>query len=80
LKACPREFVPRYRWQRAGELAAFYTHAVPVVRRLELASSRHFEALGTEADSFKRGVPKAAIRLLQSDKPMWLKAIPSKGA
>jgi hypothetical protein len=66
LKCCLKEFVPRSCWQTAAEMAAFYADAAPVARRLEWPLSYAVEALGTEADFFQAGVPRAAIRPLQT--------------
>jgi hypothetical protein len=92
LQCFLQEFLPRARWQAAVEMAAFYADAAPVARRLEWPLSHAIESLGTEADFFKAGVPKAAIQPLQAvmtaslgklneiRKALWLKARASVGA
>jgi hypothetical protein len=85
------ELVQRSRWQAAARMAAFYADAAPIARRLEWSHSRGLEALGTEADFFKAGVPLVAIQTLQAAlaaaldtlnairKTLWLKARASGG-
>jgi hypothetical protein len=53
-------------WQAAAEMAAFYADAVPIARRLEWSLSHSVEALGTEADFYKAGVPLVGIKPLQA--------------
>jgi hypothetical protein len=86
LKICLEEFVPRNRWQAAAEMAAFYADAAPIFRRLEWPLSRSLEALGTQADFAKAGVPLTGIEPVQAAmaaslghlneirKALWLKA------
>lgn len=90
LRSCLREWVPEQRWQAASEMAAFYTDAAPVARRLEWSRSRDLEVLGKEADFAKLGVPLAAIgpvqtvmatslaRLNDIRESLWLKASGSR--
>jgi hypothetical protein len=91
LRICLEEFVPRSRWLAAAEMAAFYADAAPISRRLEWPLSRSLEALGTQADFAKVGVPLAGIEPLLSvmaaslghlneiRKALWLKARGSAG-
>jgi hypothetical protein len=58
VRACLREHVPERRRRDAALMAAFYTDAYPVARRLVWSGSRPLEAFGTENDLFVAGVPK----------------------
>jgi len=66
LQDCLNEFVARHCWQAATEMAAFYADAVPIARRLEWSLSHSVQALGTEADFHKAGVPLVGIKPLRS--------------
>lgn len=66
LRDCLNKFVARSCWQAAAEMAAFYADAVPIARRLEWSLSHSVQALGTEADFYKAGVPLVGIRPLQA--------------
>jgi hypothetical protein len=91
LTACLEKFVDRTRWQAAAEMAAFYADAALVAGRLEWALSGPIEAMGTEADFSKVGVPLRVIKPLQAAmaaslghlneirEALWLKARASAG-
>jgi hypothetical protein len=57
LQACLERFVPKPRWSRATQLAAFYVDGAPVSRKLDWAQSRFLEILGIEADLGRAQVP-----------------------
>ena len=48
LRACLDQFVPKQAWRTATQMAAFYTDAYLVSRRLDWSLSRPLEALGIE--------------------------------
>ena len=48
LRACLDQFVPKQSWRTATQMAAFYTDAYLVSRRLDWSLSRSLEALGIE--------------------------------
>jgi hypothetical protein len=66
FRACLQALVPQQSWQAAAEMAAFYADAAPLARRLDWPLSQSLEALGTEADFAKVGVPLTAIRPLRA--------------
>jgi hypothetical protein len=67
LQDCLNKFVARPCWQAAAEMVAFYADAsVPIARRLEWSLSHSVEAIGTEADFYKAGVPLVGIKPLQA--------------
>jgi hypothetical protein len=53
--------VPANRRSDAACMAAFYTDAAPVAKRLMWQGTAHVETYGTEADMHKAGVPLEAI-------------------
>ena len=61
LRCCLEQYVPKEAWRKAAQLAAFYTDAYLVSRRLEWSLSRLLEALGIEFDFCRAGVPPEAI-------------------
>jgi hypothetical protein len=57
VRACLQRHVPD-RQREAAFMAAFYTDAAPVARRLAWQGGRELEAFGTETDLLVSGVPK----------------------
>jgi hypothetical protein len=58
VRACLRQHVRERRRRDAALMAAFYTDATPIVRRLVWPASVELEAFGTENDLLVAGVPK----------------------
>ena len=48
LRACLEQLVPKLAWRKATQMAAFYTDAYLISRRLDWSLSRPLEALGIE--------------------------------
>jgi hypothetical protein len=65
LRACLEQFVPKQSWRTAVQLAAFYTDAYVVSRRLNWSLSRPLEALGIESDFCRAGVPPEGVASLR---------------
>ena len=55
------EFVAEFRHRDVAAMAAFYTDAAPLARRLAWARSEELEALGLEADMRKVGCPREGV-------------------
>jgi len=66
LRACLAQFVPKEAWLNAVQMAAFYTDAYLISRRLDWSLSRPLEALGIESDFCRVGVPPEAIEPLRT--------------
>ena len=62
VKACLEEHVPSKRRNDAAYMAAFYTDASSLALRFSWSQSVSLEALGTEADFMKAGVPSRGDR------------------
>ena len=65
LRACLEQLVPKQSWRAATQLAAFYTDAYLVSRRLDWSLSRSVEALGIESDFCRVGVSPEAVASLR---------------
>lgn len=66
LRACLEELVPRQSWRKAAQMAAFYTDAYLVMRRLNWSLSRSLEDLGIESDFCRVGVSPNAVASLRN--------------
>jgi hypothetical protein len=65
LRACLEDFVPKQSWRRATQMAAFYTDAYLISRRLDWLLSRSLEVVGIESDFCRVGVPTVGIKPLR---------------
>ena len=65
LQSCLERSVAKHGWQKAAQMAAFYTDGYLVSRRLDWSLSRPLEALGIESDFCRVGVPPEAIAPLR---------------
>ena len=61
LRTCLERFVPASRRRRAANVAAFYSDAAPVAKRLVWDQSEALEAFGIERDLLHAGVPAEGI-------------------
>jgi hypothetical protein len=64
IRDCLEKFVLPSRWNEAAYMAAFYTDAAPLASKLSWDGADQLEALGTEADLLKVGVPREGIEPL----------------
>jgi hypothetical protein len=62
VRACLQEHVVERRRRDAALMAAYYTDAAPVARRLAWLGSVELEAFGTKNDLLVAGVPKSVCR------------------
>jgi hypothetical protein len=65
LRACLDKLVPKQSWRSATQMAAFYTDAYLISRRIDWSLSRSLEALGIESDFCRVGVPPEAVAPLR---------------
>jgi hypothetical protein len=65
LRACLEQLVPKLAWRKAAQMAAFYTDAYLISRRLDWFLSRPLEALGIGSDFCRVGVPPEAVASLR---------------
>jgi hypothetical protein len=65
LQECLYQFVPKQCWRKATQMAAFYTDAYLVSRRLDWSLSRPLETLGIESDFCRVGVPLEGVASLR---------------
>ena len=65
LQSCLEQSVAKQGWRKAAQMAAFYTDAYLVSRRLDWSLSRSLEALGIESDFCRVGVPPEAVAPLR---------------
>jgi hypothetical protein len=61
VRACVDRHVESRRQREVALMAAFYTDAMPISRRLDWSKSRELEDFGREADLFFAGVPLDGI-------------------
>jgi len=61
VRACLERHVPQARRRDTALMAAFYADAAPLARKLGWAGAAELEALVTEADLFRSGVPPEGI-------------------
>jgi hypothetical protein len=64
VRECLEAHIPSLCRRKAVQMAAFYTDAIPIARRLDWHQSAGLEAVGMESDMGKEGVPREAIRPL----------------
>ncbi|MGC2462911.1 MAG: hypothetical protein WA446_18370 [Steroidobacteraceae bacterium] len=70
LRRCLGRYVPKPRWTKAAQHAAFYADGAPITPRLEWAQSQSLETLGIEADLGSAQVPREGVRpLLEGMRP-----------
>ena len=60
LRACLETYIPKQVWQKAAQMAAFYTDGYLIYRRLDWSLSRSLEVLGIESDFYRVGVQPGA--------------------
>jgi hypothetical protein len=65
LRACLDQFVSKQSWRTATQMAAFYTDAYLISRRLDWSLSRSLQALGIESDFCRVGVPPEVVAPLR---------------